>query len=43
MGTTTPDEAKECIDLSLAAIAGEYKGMELQETRSKTSVKWKFE
>ncbi len=43
VGTTTPDEARECIDLSLAAIAGEYRGMELQETRSKASVKWKFE
>lgn len=43
VGATTPDEAKELIEISQSVIDGEYRRMPLQETRSKASVKWKFE
>jgi len=42
VGTMTPDEAKECIDLSLSFIEGRYRRMTLQETRSKESIKTDF-
>ncbi len=42
VGTMTPDEARECIDISLAAIEGRHASLGLQETRSKTSVKKVF-
>jgi len=39
VGTISPDEAKECIDISLAVLEGKHASMTLQETRSKASVK----
>lgn len=39
VGCMSPDEAKECIDLSLAAIEHAKPQVKLQETRSKASVK----
>jgi hypothetical protein len=39
VGTTTPDEAREVIDLSLDFLARRLPDVELQETRSKTSLK----
>jgi hypothetical protein len=41
IGTTTPDEAKECVDLSLAFLARRMPDNELQSTRSKNSLKAK--
>lgn len=38
IGTTTPDEAREVIDLSLALIEHRLPGVTLQETRSKQSL-----
>jgi hypothetical protein len=37
--TVTPREAEECIDLSLSILERRYSRTELQETRSKASVK----
>lgn len=42
VGTMTPDEAAECIELSLSFIEGRYKRVTLQETRSKESIKTDF-
>jgi len=39
VGTMTPDEAKECIDLSLSILERKTPDVKLQETRSKASVK----
>lgn len=39
VGTMTPDEAKECIDLSLSILEGRSYTGKLQETRSKASIK----
>ena len=39
IGTVTPREAEECIDLSLSILERRYSLTELQETRSKASVK----
>lgn len=39
VGTMTPDEARELIDLSLGMLAGESSDAQLQETRSKATVK----
>ncbi|MBK8475131.1 MAG: hypothetical protein IPL39_02155 [Opitutaceae bacterium] len=39
IGTTTVDEAKECIDLSLGFLERRSSGVKLQETRSKKSLK----
>lgn len=39
VGCMTPDEARECIDLSLAALTGREASIQLQETRSKAVVK----
>lgn len=39
IGTTTVDEAKECIDLSLGFLERRNSGVKLQETRSKKSLK----
>jgi hypothetical protein len=38
IGTTTPDEARECIDLSLTYLQRRLPAHELQKTRSKQSV-----
>ena len=38
IGTTTPDEAKECIDLSLTLLQRRLPAHELQKTRSKPAV-----
>jgi hypothetical protein len=38
IGTTTPDEAKECIDLSLTLLQRRLPAHELQKTRSKQAV-----
>jgi len=38
IGTTTPAEASEVIDISLALLAGEVPESELQKTRSKASL-----
>ncbi len=38
IGTTTPDEAKEIIDLSLSLLSHETVDVELQKTRSKRSL-----
>jgi len=38
IGTTTPDEAKECVDLSLTLLGRRLPAHELQKTRSKKSV-----
>jgi hypothetical protein len=38
IGTTTPDEAKECIDLSLTLLDRRLPDHELQKTRSKQAV-----
>jgi hypothetical protein len=38
IGTTTPDEAKEIIDLSLSLLSHEAVDLELQKTRSKRSL-----
>ncbi len=43
VGTMTPREAKECIDLSLGILAGTQANIQLQETRSKASIKSKAE
>jgi hypothetical protein len=39
VGTMSPDEAKECVDISLAILERRYAKIKLQETRSKASVK----
>ena len=39
VGTMTPAEAAECIELSLAILEGRQANVQLQETRSKKSVK----
>jgi hypothetical protein len=39
VGTMTPDEAKECIDLSLSILERRGSDVKLQETRSKASIK----
>jgi hypothetical protein len=39
VGTFTPDEAKECIDLSMSILEGRQADLTLQETRSKAAVK----
>jgi hypothetical protein len=39
VGTTTPDEAREVIDLSLAFLSRRLPDVDLQETRSKQSLK----
>jgi len=39
VGTLTPDEARECIDLSLSILDRRASTVELQETRSKASIK----
>lgn len=39
VGTLTPDEAKELVDMSLSILNQRQGGIELQETRSKASVK----
>ena len=39
VGTMTPDEAKECIELSLSILERRKSDVQLQETRSKASVK----
>jgi hypothetical protein len=39
VGTMTPDEAKECIEISLSVLERRYVNVKLQETRSKASVK----
>ncbi len=39
VGTMTPDEARELIDLSLSLLEGHKSDIDLQETRSKASVK----
>jgi hypothetical protein len=36
VGTMTPDEAQECIDLSLSFINQQVPDIELQKTRSKS-------
>ena len=41
VGTMTPAEAQECIDLSLEILEGQAANTTLQETRSKASVKTK--
>ncbi len=38
VGTMTPDEARELIDISLALLERRCPGVELQRTRSKGSV-----
>jgi hypothetical protein len=38
IGTTTPDEAKEVIDISLDLLQGQVPEFELQKTRSKNSL-----
>jgi hypothetical protein len=38
IGTTTPDEAKEVVDISLDLIQGQVPEFELQKTRSKRSL-----
>jgi len=38
IGTTTPDEAKECIDLSLTLLERRLPSHELQKTRSKRTI-----
>jgi hypothetical protein len=38
IGCSTPDEAREVIDISLAQLAGRSSTVELQRTRSKTSI-----
>jgi len=43
VGTMSPDEAKECIDLSLEAIERRRSTVTLQETRSKASVRPKMD
>jgi len=39
VGTMTPDEAKECIELSLSILERRVSDLKLQETRSKASIK----
>jgi hypothetical protein len=39
VGTTTPDEAREVIDLSLDFLSRRLPDVELQETRSKRTLK----
>ena len=39
VGTMTPDEARECIDLSLSILERRAPTVQLQETRSKAAVK----
>ena len=41
VGTITPDEAKECIELSLGFLQRRQPDVKLQETRSKASLKHK--
>jgi hypothetical protein len=38
LGTTTPDEARECIDISLELLGNRIPKGELQKTRSKQSL-----
>jgi hypothetical protein len=38
IGTTTPDEAREVIDISLDLLDRRTPDVELQKTRSKTSL-----
>jgi len=38
VGTMTPDEARECIDISLSVLGNRGSEVELQRTRSKSSV-----
>jgi hypothetical protein len=38
VGTMTPDEAKECIDISMSLLEKRIPEVELQRTRSKASV-----
>ncbi len=38
IGTTTPDEARESIELSLDLLARRMPQIELQKTRSKSSL-----
>ncbi len=40
VGTTTPDEAREVIEISLDVLAGRVPGAELQATRSKAVLKY---
>jgi len=39
VGTMTPDEARECVEMSLAILERRQSGVKLQETRSKAAVK----
>jgi hypothetical protein len=39
VGTMTPKEAQECIDLSLGILERRNAEIQLQETRSKSSIK----
>ena len=39
VGTMSPDEAKECIEMSLGILEGREGKVQLQETRSKASIK----
>jgi hypothetical protein len=39
IGCMTPDEAKECIDISLAQLERHAPEVQLQETRSKASLR----
>lgn len=41
VGTMIPREAKECIDISMGILSGVQATIELQETRSKASIKTK--
>ena len=41
VGTMTPMEAQECIDISLGILEKSHKDIKLQETRSKASIKRK--
>ena len=41
IGTFTPDEAREVIEISLAQLEGRVANVELQRTRSKASVESK--
>jgi hypothetical protein len=38
IGTTTPDEAREVIDISLDLLSRRFPDQELQRTRSKKSL-----
>jgi hypothetical protein len=39
VGTLTPREAEECVEMSLSILEGRRSEIELQETRSKGTVK----